>query len=179
MYSKFTQRPDVSISHKQRIQEAQKIELCDNVLRCDKIENLLTAHSQAVGCPKDFILFPLLTAVAYCLGIKTEIHVNPEWIEPPIMWFVVAARKGEKKTAGLNRVKDCLAELENEEQTLWREKNREHPTKDMPQILVEYFLFEELHEVLKRSNGSVIGMFDEFITLLQQLDLFKGSTVQH
>lgn len=177
MFSKFSnQRHDVALQHKKRIEIAQNIEFPENVLREDTINNLLIAHSQAVGCPKEFILFPLLTAVAYCMGIKTEIRVNPEWIEPAILWFVVAARKGEKKTAGLNRVKDCLAELEREQQQAWRSKHKEESTKEMPQILVEYFSFEELHEVLKRSNGSVIGMFDEFLTLLQQLDLFKGSS---
>ena len=30
--------------------------------------------------------------------------VNPEWSEPAILWTVVAARKGEKKTAALKRL---------------------------------------------------------------------------
>ena len=29
--------------------------------------------------------------------------VNPEWSEPAILWTVVAARKGEKKTAALKK----------------------------------------------------------------------------
>ena len=31
-----------------------------------------------------------------------SIKINEEWHEPSIIWFVIAARKGEKKTAALN-----------------------------------------------------------------------------
>ena len=31
-------------------------------------------------------------------------YINQEWSEPAILWTVVAARKGEKKTAAVKRL---------------------------------------------------------------------------
>ena len=70
-----------------------------------------------------------------------------------------------------------MAMIEQDIQNAWKRNNKgELNLKEIPQVLVEFFSFEELHEVLKRSGGSVLGMFDEFLTLLQQLDLFKGTS---
>ena len=62
------------------------------------------AHADAVGAPPEFIFFPLLTATAAFMGVNAQMCVNPEWREPAILWNVVAARKGEKKTAALKRL---------------------------------------------------------------------------
>lgn len=35
------------------------------------------------------------------MGVNAKIKINEEWSEPSIIWNVVAARKGEKKTAAL------------------------------------------------------------------------------
>jgi len=31
------------------------------------------------------------------MGVNAHVKINPEWREPSIIWFVIAARKGEKK----------------------------------------------------------------------------------
>ena len=48
-----------------------------------------------------------------------------------------------------------------------------------PQLIVDYFSFEELHSILARNNGQVLGCFDEMSSFYGQLDLFKhmGSTI--
>ncbi len=38
------------------------------------------------------------------MGVNATIKINDEWPEPAILWNVVAARKGEKKTAALKRL---------------------------------------------------------------------------
>lgn len=38
------------------------------------------------------------------MGINARISINDEWSEPVILWNVVAARKGEKKTAAMKRL---------------------------------------------------------------------------
>ena len=42
--------------------------------------------------------------MASFMGVNAEIKVNDEWSEPAVLWTVVAARKGEKKTAALKRI---------------------------------------------------------------------------
>ena len=68
------------------------------------LHRVVEAHAQAVGTPKEFFFMPLLTVAASFMGINAVVQINPEWLEPAIIWTVVAARKGEKKTAALNRI---------------------------------------------------------------------------
>ena len=35
------------------------------------------------------------------MGVNARMNINDEWSEPAIVWNVVAARKGEKKTAAM------------------------------------------------------------------------------
>ncbi len=48
--------------------------------------------------------FPLLTVCASFMGVNAVMTVNPEWKEPAILWNIVVARKGEKKTAAMKRL---------------------------------------------------------------------------
>ena len=75
---------------------------------------LISAHADAVGSPKHYIYFPLLTVTASFMGINAKVDINPEWKELAILWNVICARKGEKKTAVLKRlmtpVEVCLVQ---------------------------------------------------------------------
>lgn len=62
---------------------------------------MCVALSDAIGCPLELIIFPLLTIIAGCMGINAHIAINQMWMEPVIVWFIVAANKGQKKTAAL------------------------------------------------------------------------------
>ena len=48
-----------------------------------------------------------------------------------------------------------------------------------PQLIVDHFSLEQLHAILSRNNGQVLGAFDEITSFYGQLDLFKrtGSTI--
>ena len=93
------------------------------------------------------------------------------------MWFVVAARKGEKKTAALRVVRKPLEQIEAEMVTEWREDISEDKPKTPPQLLVDNFSFEELHCLMKRNGHQMLGMFDEMSSFYAQLDLFKHSGI--
>ena len=66
---------------------------------------MFVALSDAIGCPLEFIIFPLLTIVAGCMGINAHISINEMWNEPSVIWFIVAANKDQKKTAALRLLK--------------------------------------------------------------------------
>lgn len=84
----------------------------ENGLFSDNLINLVNAHADAIGVPFEFILWPLLTAAASFMGINAHVRINQEWPEPAIIWFVIAARKGEKKTAALHRIRKPIVEIE-------------------------------------------------------------------
>ena len=89
---------------KARISKAQGIKLKWKDTCTPKLLKTVSAHAEAVGAPKEYIFFPLLTVSASFMGINARISINDEWSEPAIMWNVVAARKGEKKTAAMKRL---------------------------------------------------------------------------
>ena len=60
---------------------------------------LINALADAIGCPCEFIFFPLLTIIASCVCINGTIRINDTWSEPAIMWFIVSANKGQKKNS--------------------------------------------------------------------------------
>ena len=82
---------------KARISKAQGIKLKWNDICKPTLLKTIAAHADAVGAPKEYVFFPLLTVTASFMGINARININDEWSEPAIMWNVVAARKGEKK----------------------------------------------------------------------------------
>ena len=134
------------------------------------------ANADAVGVPPEFILFPLITATTSFLGTNAFIRINSEWKEPSIVWSVLAAKKGEKKTAALRQVRKPIEEIEIRDQ--WSQ-DADQDKSIPPQLIVDHFSFEELHAILSRNNGQVLGAFDEITSFYGQLDLFKhtGSTI--
>ncbi len=89
-----------------RLQKAQanRTFSIDTTLFSPSLVKLVNAHADAIGVSPEFIFWPLLTATASMMGTSARIKINPEWCEPAIIWFVIAARKGEKKTAALRRI---------------------------------------------------------------------------
>ena len=133
------------------------------------------ALSDAIGCPIEFIVFPLLTMIAGCMGVNAHISLNQMWREPSILWFIIAANKGQKKTAALRLLKKPLQDIEEEETKKWMTENGDGQNESPPQLSIDNFSFEELHNVMRRNGSQMIGLFDEMSTMYSQLDLYKQS----
>lgn len=161
---------------KDKLQKAQSTCLDFSSLASEPLVGVCTALSDAIGCPVEFIFYPLLTIVAACMGINAHVKVNPIWYEPAILWFIIAANKGQKKTAALRLLKKPLLDIEHREAELWRANNDTNTKLDTPpQLIIDNFSFEELHHVMKRNGSQILGLFDEMSTLYAQLDLYKQS----
>ena len=134
----------------------------------DELVALINAHSNAIGVTPEFILWPMLTAIASLMGTHAFIKINPEWIEPSIIWFVIAARKGEKKTAGLKRIKNPIEKLQKK---LQQESVSDESTDQgqSSQLIVDHFSFEELHSIMCKNRGQVLGLFVQSARFVQTL----------
>ena len=91
--------PDI----KKRITRAQSVQVDLTKVRSTDLLKTVEGHAKAVGAPKEYI-FPLLAVAASFVGVNAKVDINQEWSEPAILWTVVAARKGEKKTAAVKRL---------------------------------------------------------------------------
>lgn len=146
---------------------------------CNFSNNLLkvlNGHANAIGVPQEFILWPLLTATASFMGTNAFVKINEEWWEPSIIWFVIAARKGEKKTAALKRIRKPIEAIQNRLKTEWQKDTNEQKPSSPPQLIVDHFSFEELHSIMCRNRSQVLGCFDEMSSFYGQLDLYKHSS---
>ena len=91
-----------------------------------------------------------------------------------MLWFIIAANKGQKKTAALRLLKKPLLDIEQKEVKIWL-ANQESAKGcgTPPQLIIDSFSFEELHRVMKSNGSQILGLFDEMSTLYGQLDLYK------
>lgn len=119
--------------------------------------NLVHAYADSLGCPAEYILFPLLTVTASFIGTHGRIQINDSWEEPSIVWFNVCARKGQKKTAALNVLARPVREIEQDLQEDFKHDNPEAQDRALPCLLVDHFSFEKLHQVMSQNNNKVLG----------------------
>ena len=161
---------------KDKLQKVQSTCLDFSNITSEPLVGVCTALSDAIGCPVESIFFPLLTIIAACMGVNAQVKINPIWHEPAIIWFIIAANKGQKKTAALRLLKKPLLDIEDQEAEKWRAQEDTSKNADSPpQLIIDNFSFEELHHVMKRNGSQILGLFDEMSTLYAQLDLYKQS----
>ena len=160
-----------------KLMKAQSTCLEYGTIFSEPLVGMCVALSDAIGCPLEFIIFPLLTIIAGCMGINAHTAINQMWTEPAIIWFIVAANKGQKKTAALRLLKKPLEEIEEREERAWQQTQTQRSTSNTtpPQLCIDNFSFEELHSVMKRNGSQILGLFDEMSTMYSQLDLYKQS----
>ena len=111
--------------------------------------------------------------IARCMGINAHIKIIEMWKEPAILWFIIAANKGQKKTAALRLLKKPLQEIKEKESEKWMDKHGTKQSNPPPQLCMDNFSFEELHNVMKRNGSQILSSFDEMSTIYGQLDLSK------
>ena len=162
-----------------RVTAAQKVVLDFETTTTPPIKDLIKANANAIGTPLEFIFFPLLSVSSHFMGPNTRVMINDQWNEPLILWNVVLAEKGQKKSPALNRFLQPIQKLEAQ-LTRMAEDIDEADDNDgkqgLPQIYIEHFSMEELHYTLKRNNGRVVGLYDEISLLYEQLDKYKNGS---
>ena len=138
--------------------------------------NLVRAYADSLGCPEEYIPFPLLTVTASFIGTHGRIQINDSWEEPAIVWFNVCARKGQKKTAALNVLARPVREIEQDLQNDFKQENPEAQERELPRLLVDHFSFEKLHQVMSQNNNKVLGAYDELTQFYNMLDHYKTNS---
>lgn len=137
---------------------------------------IVQAYSNSLGCPDEYIFFPLLTITASFIGTNGIVKINECWEEPSIVWFNVCARKGQKKTAGLNVVAKPVIEIEQELQQQFRASKDNAQDHELPRLMVNHFSFEKLHQVMSNNRNQILGTYDELTQFYNMLDQYKSNS---
>ncbi|KAL3856425.1 hypothetical protein ACJMK2_011187 [Sinanodonta woodiana] len=98
--------------------QGEKFDL-ENVLDGETYK-LLKDHASVVPCPVELLYFPFLSAVTSCFSADTQIVVHCEWTEKPVLYCLIGARRGERKTRSLNTIKAAVRNIDQEIQALKR-----------------------------------------------------------
>ena len=170
-----TQLPSL-ITIEKRITQVQNARFDWATVCSSEMLTFLESHAKSIGVPKEFLFFPLLTAVASLMGTSTCIEINKKWKEPALLWFVIASKKGTNKSGALNLLSGALQEIE-EMLAESHDDNNEEETQ--PQLLIDHFSFEELFNVMSRNTNKILALYDEMTTFYGLLDLFKPNGCSH
>ncbi|XP_046374459.2 uncharacterized protein LOC124147749 [Haliotis rufescens] len=169
-----TYSPEAVRTYLKRIRLAQQTGLNNFDEAFDiAIARLIKSHADAIGCTRETILFPLLVAVSACMGSETDVNIDVDWSEKPILWILVAGRRGDKKTPALKRIKSAICGLEKEIQALHRTQNSNISDKHYPRFVIDEHNLPQAEESLRKTPGShtLVGMFDNFGTFLRHSSL--------
>ena len=130
-----------------------------NIKACfpNDISNWIGKKATELGVPSSYIAYPMLTAASYALG-RSKVRVTNTYLEPVILYTLVAGRSGTNKTGSLKLVKELLSQI----------------TSAKKQNFFDSGTLEGLMHALQENDGSVIAFIDEFSTFMDSLD--KGST---
>ena len=101
------------IQKKQR--EAYEIETRWDDICPPVISATFATWAKSIGAPMEFLYFPFITMASAMMHIDSRMDISPSWSEPPIIWNIVAARKGEKKSAALRLLLKALESVQEVE----------------------------------------------------------------
>lgn len=58
--------------------------------------------SAAIGCDDSFVALPLLVGLAIAIGTTRRIRLKFDWLEFPVIWAVIVASSGQRKSPGFD-----------------------------------------------------------------------------
>uniref|UniRef100_A0A0B7AHL5 DUF3987 domain-containing protein n=1 Tax=Arion vulgaris TaxID=1028688 RepID=A0A0B7AHL5_9EUPU len=84
---------------------AQNIAFPDPKSACgERVGEWIEDLARGIGCPVEYVLVPLLPCVGSLLGTNTTIRVHRAWAEPPIVWSIVGASSGSRRSAVIRQL---------------------------------------------------------------------------
>ena len=115
------------------------------------------------------LYFLLITMASAMMYIDSRMDISPSWSEPPIIWYIVAARKGEKKEVScvaptplkaLESVQEVERRAEVLQAALIDAENKAAAEEKEERVLFmtnTQFTFHKLHTVVSLNHFSYEG----------------------
>ena len=80
----------------------------------DAAAELVVDAAKAIGCDQAFVLMPLLAVLGSAIGTTRRIELKADWRPLPIVWPVIVAESGSKKSPGADVTLDLVREREGD-----------------------------------------------------------------
>lgn len=153
-----------------------------------------TQVAEAIGCDVSMVALPALACLAGVIGNRRVVQLKPGWTEPPIVWPVVVARSGARKSPALSEVARPLRRAEAEALELetqrradyqaelqrWQDAPRgargDRPVEPEPgpRLVVSDITVEALALRLSHSPGGLLVIRDELAGWIRGFDAYRG-----
>ena len=113
---------------------------------------------RSLGVPFQYVAYPLMTGVSYCLG-ESYVEVFNGYREPVILYTIVSGRSGTNKSGSLSKINKFMYAL---------------PKEADEQHVYDVGSMEGLMSALKANKGNVYCAVDELKAFLDLMDKNGG-----
>jgi len=79
-----------------------KFELFPTDVLPEPVARFVHEAARSIGCDESYVVLPLLSALASAVGNTRRIRLKSSWTEPCIIWTVIVAPSGSKKSPALS-----------------------------------------------------------------------------
>jgi hypothetical protein len=83
----------------------------------------------SIGCPEEYVALPCLTTMAGAVGTKYEVELKSGWVEPCVLWTLIVADSGTKKTPAFNLATGPARKIAAEQAAAYKSKQTEYDAK--------------------------------------------------
>lgn len=165
--------------------------------------SIVEEMAAAIGCDTSFIGTPMLATMAGMIGNRRACLVRRGWIEPCVIWSMIVAESGDRKSPAIDAVtrpahaaqlemmaeyNDAVKQFNREagghdaDLAHWKHSGRKtgEPQPEPPdnpickRLVVSDTTVEALSVVLEENPNGVLLVRDELAGMLRSFDQYKG-----
>jgi hypothetical protein len=96
-----------------------------------KVARFVRKAAGAVGCDEAFVALPLLAGLASAVGTTRRIILKSTWKEYCILWSVVVAESGSKKSPPFDLALEPLHQLQNHAFRSWQQRLQDYEQQQL------------------------------------------------
>lgn len=158
------------IDNLKRFKESQDVKIeWKNILNTD-VYKLVMSQCEDLSCAEELVVFPLLASAAHFMGTMATVKIDADWTEPVSLMCLLVARRGERKTCALQKMKQLFVALSSESTENSNEEN-DQTAKSIPsRIIDEHNIKSDLMKTLCEDDGSPFIVIDDYKETIDNLD---------
>lgn len=140
-----------------------------------EVTNYIEAFAKSQGFSINLMYATFLSLISVLIGNKIKVNIKKTWKEVPMLWVVLVANSGDKKSPVLKSVLFPLQEIENKnyEEYVLMSKN-DNSYRQPNQLIVDDVTLESLNEILGNNPNGVLMRKDEFYNIINEDKRYSG-----
>lgn len=159
-----------------RFRKALSVPFLLNQVCSSNLTEFVTAYASSLGCSEKTFFFPLLTCTAACMGNDSYLELSNLWHEPTIIWTLLITPQSLLRMDVSEHLKQELLRVQNE---MWNSSQQEDTKNHLKKFVFDSINLEQLHEMLKLSNGYGLGIYNSVRSLHKCISAPEDADIMH